>query len=123
MSSSRDSISAPHAAKACGLGYSEEFNRVRWALEEAVDPFTQAAIPMPERLRVPYKTSAQISKLDPAEREDYLARRGERITWTKERWMRVPCWGGVRPPGSEWRYSLSSCTTWRARMQHMRDPA
>jgi hypothetical protein len=113
-----DLISASRAAEACGLGYSEEFNRLRWALEELVDPASQETVPMPASLAVPYLTGAQIAKLPAHERERYLANRTERIAWTKTQWMRVPCWGGVRPPGGEWRYSLAACCTWRARMQH-----
>jgi hypothetical protein len=117
MSVDEDLVSAPAAAKACGLGYSQGFNRIRWSLEEAVDPSTQTAVPMPDRLRIPYRTVAQISRLTAEERDDYLARKEARIAWTKDQWMRVPCWGGIRPPGSEWRYSVTACNAWRARMQ------
>ena len=113
-----DMASAPRAAEACGLRYSEEYNRIRWSLEEAVDPVTQRAITMPPRLAIPYLTSAQIKSLPEHDRQEHLARRAERIKWTKQHWMRVPCWGGIRPPRAEWRYSLRACAAWRDRMQY-----
>lgn len=118
MSVNPDLVAAPRAAEECGLRYSQEFNAIRWALEEAVDPATQLAIPMPQRLKVPCLTASQIAKLGEKERKDHLARRAERIAWTRQQWMRVPCWGGIRPPGAEWRYSVSACRTWRSRMQY-----
>jgi hypothetical protein len=118
MATDPDSVSGARAAEACGLRYSDEFNRVRWSLEEAVDPATQLAILMPPRLAVPYLTALQIKRLDEHDRQEHLAHRAERIKWTKQHWMRVPCWGGIRLPGAEWRYSLRACAAWRDRMQY-----
>lgn len=119
IQSQTDRVSARLAAAAAGLRYSEEFNRIRWTLEEAVDPATQHSIPMPPELRrVAYcLPTAKAAAMSPAELADYERLKAARLAWCAEHWMRVPQWGGLRPPGTEWRYSRAACEAWRRRMQ------
>lgn len=111
-----DSVMPPRAAELTGLSYPEQFNDMRWSLEEGVDPATGAAIPIPAHLRVPYRATAQIKK-SPTALAEYLEAKAERAAWTRAHWMRVPCWGGRATPNGEYRYSARLCSIWAARMR------
>lgn len=110
-----DRIAPPTAAELTCLGYPEQFNQVRWQLEEAFDPTTLEVIAIPPTLQVPLLTTAQLRRLPDSERTAYLERKAERIAWTRARWMRVPAWGGRAAPGGEYRYSAARCRTWHER--------
>lgn len=107
----------PRAAELIGLSYPEQFNSARWSLEEGVDPATGSTVPIPDHLRVPYLTTAQIKKLTDSERAAYVKAKAERLTWTRAHWMRVPCWGGRATPNGEYRYSARLCRAWAAKMR------
>jgi hypothetical protein len=106
----------PRAAELTGLRYPEQFNEMRWSLEEGVDPATGSAIPIPAHLRVPYRATAQIRKSS-TEYAAYLEVKAERAAWTRAHWMRVPCWGGLATPNGEYRYAARLCRIWAARMR------
>jgi hypothetical protein len=114
-SADADRITPVRAAEVTCLGYPEQFNIVRWSLEEAFDPATGATISMPDALRIPLLTSSQERRLGDEERTAYRTTKAARITWASEHWMRVPAWGGRAVPGGEYRYSESRCGDWHAR--------
>jgi hypothetical protein len=114
-SADADRITPVRAAEVTCLGYPEQFNIVRWSLEEAFDPATGATIPIPDELRIPLLTSSQERRLGVEERETYRVTKTTRIAWARERWMRVPAWGGRAAPAGEYRYSEVRCREWHAR--------
>lgn len=110
-----DRVTPPRAAELTCLGYPEQFNQVRWQLEEAFDPVTLETLPIPSDLRVQLLSTSQERRLSTDERTDYLARKASRIAWVRAHWMRVPAWGGRATPGGEYRYSAARCRTWHER--------
>jgi hypothetical protein len=117
--SSDDRIDARNAAKIVMLGYPDQFNRVRWELEDAFELASGRAVPLPAELRVPLLTTSQeraLARRSPAEAEAYRVRKAARIAYAGAHWMRVPAWGGVQPPGGEYRYSRARCERWAACM-------
>lgn len=110
-----DRITSVRASEVTCLGYPEQFNIVRWSLEEAFDPANGTTIPMPDELRIPFLTSSQERRLGDEERNAYRTTKAARIAWASERWMRVPSWGGRAAPGGEYRYSEARCGEWHAR--------
>jgi hypothetical protein len=114
-SADADRITPVRAAEVTCLGYPEQFNILRWSLEEGFDVATGATIPIPAELRVPLLTSSQERRLGAEERETYRVSKAARVAWARERWMRVPAWGGRAAPGGEYRYSGERCREWHAR--------
>lgn len=108
-------ITPPAAAALVRLTYPEQFNILRAELEEAYDPATGEAIPMPPALRIRFLTTAQERKLAPAEREAYHAAKSARLAWARGHHMRVPAWGGRATPGGEYRYDAARCRAWYER--------
>jgi hypothetical protein len=104
-----------------GLGYPEQFNIVRWQLEEAFDPATLETIPIPADLRCPLLTTSQLRRLSDADRADYAERKEARKVWARDHWMRVPAWGGRQTPGGEYRYSAQACREWYQRSLGQRE--
>lgn len=117
ISKDPDLVMPPRAAQLVGLSYPEQFNAARWSLEEGVNPATGSTVPIPDHLRVPYLTTAQIKKLTDAERAAYVKTKAERLAWTRAHWMRVSCWGGRATPNGEYRYSARLCQAWAAKMR------
>ena len=110
-----DRISPVRAAEVTCLGYPEQFNIIRWSLEEAFEPATGVAIAMPDELRIPLLTSSQERRLGVEQRATYRAAKAARIAWMRDRWKRVPAWGGRAAPGGEYQYSETRCGEWHAR--------
>lgn len=110
-----DRISPVRAAEVTCLGYPEQFNIIRWSLEEAFDPATGATIAIPDEMRIPLLTSSQERRLGAEERATYRTTKAARIAWLRDRWKRVPAWGGRAAPGGEYQYSEARCGEWHAR--------
>lgn len=106
------------AAAIVRLGYPDQFNRVRWSLEEPFDLASGQAIPLPPELDLALLTTSQERALDRRDAEaaaQYRLRKAERIAYARAHWMRVPAWGGRQPPGGEYRYSRARCEQWALR--------
>ena len=111
-----DRITAQEAAKATGLGTVAGFTTMRHLLEEGFDPATGETLPIPDELRIPVLSTAQVQALPVAERARYVAAKEARSDWSRARCMRVPVWGGIALPGGEYRYSAELCAAWRERV-------